>query len=230
MDKKMTSPDPVPLRQVELLETNKPQQERAIKTYESILTAAGELLVEVGMDRISTNLIAEKAGITVPALYRYFPNKYAVLNALGARLTDAKNQAFIAWHQEFVAGMPPDSMLNNLESLLQATLDATNSVVGGPEIVRCMEALAPLRETRSKNHWALAEAFGQTWAEQWGVPFTEATAIRARIAVNLGFSAVQLALEDERADTTTLLHEGANALRCYLLYAAEQAGLETDLK
>ena len=72
-----------PRRQVELLEKNRPRQERAKRTYESILVAAAELLVEVGVERISTNLIAERAGITVPALYRYFPNKYAVINALG---------------------------------------------------------------------------------------------------------------------------------------------------
>ncbi len=62
-------------RQVELLEKNKPRQERAKRTYEAILVAAAELLVEVGIERISTNLVAEKAGITVPALYRYFPSR-----------------------------------------------------------------------------------------------------------------------------------------------------------
>ena len=74
---------------VELLEKNRPQQQRAIKTYEAILSAAGELLCEVGLERISTNNIAERAGVTVPALYRYFPNKYAVINALAGRLLEA---------------------------------------------------------------------------------------------------------------------------------------------
>ena len=83
---------------VELLEKNKPQQERAKRTYEAILASAAKLLVEVGVERISTNLIAEDAGITVPALYRYFPNKYAVLNALGAVLMDRQNAASQQWH------------------------------------------------------------------------------------------------------------------------------------
>ena len=42
-------------RAVELLEKNKPRQERAKRTYERILTSAAELLVEVGVERISTN-------------------------------------------------------------------------------------------------------------------------------------------------------------------------------
>ncbi len=93
-------------REVELLEKHRPKQARAIKTYEAILTAASELLVEVGLERISTNLIAERAGITVPALYRYFPNKYSVLNALGGRLMNHQNDAFSSWHETHVAGKP----------------------------------------------------------------------------------------------------------------------------
>ena len=61
-------------RQVELLEKNRPRQERAKRTYEAILNAAAELLVEVGVERISTNLIAERAGITVPCLLYTSPS------------------------------------------------------------------------------------------------------------------------------------------------------------
>ena len=88
-------------QQVELLEKNKPRQERAKRTYEGILAAAAELLVEVGVERISTNITAERAGITVPALYRYFPNKYAVLNALGAVLMDRQNEVFQDWFEQY---------------------------------------------------------------------------------------------------------------------------------
>ena len=49
----------------ELLEKNRPQQQRAIKTYETILESAAQLLEEIGVERISTNLIAERAGQSV---------------------------------------------------------------------------------------------------------------------------------------------------------------------
>ncbi len=60
-------------RQVELLEKNRPRQARAKRTYEGILAAAAELLLEVGVERISTNLIAERAGVTVPRSTATFP-------------------------------------------------------------------------------------------------------------------------------------------------------------
>ena len=41
---------------------------------------------DVGIERLSTNLVCERAGLTPPALYRYFPNKYALLSELGQRL------------------------------------------------------------------------------------------------------------------------------------------------
>src|ERR1700754_4768107 len=74
-----------------------PKQERAQATYERLLDVAGELLAEVGIDRITTNLICARAGVTPPALYRYFEDKYAVLEALGRRLMERQNIVLERW-------------------------------------------------------------------------------------------------------------------------------------
>lgn len=42
------------------------------------------------MEEFNTNLLAERTGVGVRALYRYFPNKYAVLAALGERFAVAE--------------------------------------------------------------------------------------------------------------------------------------------
>ncbi len=59
-----------------------PFQARAHKTYDKILKTAAVLLDEVGIDGFNTNLLAERAGIRVRTIYRYFPNKYSVIAAL----------------------------------------------------------------------------------------------------------------------------------------------------
>jgi AcrR family transcriptional regulator len=215
-------------RQVELLEKHRPQQARAIKTYEAILSSASELLVEVGLERISTNLIAERAGITVPALYRYFPNKYSVLNALGARLMDHQNLAFAAWHETHVAGKPARALMDSIKEMLEETYEATRELTGGLEIMHGMQVLGPLQEVRLESHWNVAEAFGQFWCDQYKVPFTEEVAQRVRIAVEIGFCAVQIALEDSRMDPDVSLQEGAIALRLYLERVAHDAGVDID--
>ena len=215
-------------QEVELLEKNRPRQDRAIKTYEAILDSAGELLLEVGIERISTNLIAERAGVTVPALYRYFPNKYAVLNTMGARLMDRQNQAFMNWHQEQVAGKAPEAMMNSLYELLWETYQATLTMTGGLQVMHGMQALAPLSEVRLESHWAMSELFGQIWSEQYGVPYTEKTRQRARIAVDIGFTVIQAALEDPQLEPEDALQEGAQALRVYLEYVAREAGVNLE--
>jgi AcrR family transcriptional regulator len=77
-----------------------PKQGRAVQTYERLLDVSGDLLAEVGIERISTNLICARAGMTPPALYRYFKDKYAVLEALGRRLLSRRSDILTMWLAE----------------------------------------------------------------------------------------------------------------------------------
>jgi AcrR family transcriptional regulator len=207
---------------VDLLETNKPRQERAIRTYEAILAAAAELLVEVGVERISTNLIAERAGVTVPALYRYFPNKYSILNGLGARLMDLQNQAFTDWHEQYADDQSNVALLDRLYELLRATYDVTAGTSGGLQIIYSMQ-LAPLQQGRLESHWTMARLWAKLWCEDFGVPCTKQIEGSARVAVEIGYMAVQLAMEDPHIEPETALRQGAQALRLYLEHVVTQA-------
>jgi AcrR family transcriptional regulator len=62
-----------------------PRQRRSQARTEQVLQAAAVLLDEVGFDDLTTTRIAERAGISVGTLYHYFPNKHAILHALGER-------------------------------------------------------------------------------------------------------------------------------------------------
>jgi AcrR family transcriptional regulator len=59
-----------------------PVQRRAQISVQRILDTAGTLLDEVGLERVTTELIAERAGVNVATVYKYFPNKHAVLAEL----------------------------------------------------------------------------------------------------------------------------------------------------
>jgi AcrR family transcriptional regulator len=202
-------------QQVELLEKNKPQQERAKRTYEAILSASAELLVEVGVERISTNLVAERAGITVPALYRYFPNKYAVLNALGASLMDKQNVVFQQWFEEYLENDDPRLLLSNIYELLRWTYDVTREQVGGMEVVQSLRAVAPLQEVRLASHRLVATQFAKTVAGLLEKPEDELIATQARMTIETGYAFVEMALEDETLSTETLLREGSRMIQLY---------------
>jgi len=202
-------------RQVELLEKHKPLQERAKRTYEAILAAAAELLVEVGVERISTNLIAEAAGITVPALYRYFPNKYAVLNALGAVLMDRQNQVFQEWFEANVDERDPQKLLANIYQVLKGTYDVTLQQTGGLEVVQALRAVAPLQEVRLNSHQVVATQFANMVSELLGLPVDDMITMRARLSVEVGYSVVEMALEDDTLTVENALREGTLMIQLY---------------
>lgn len=68
-----------------------PNQARSRDTVETVLRAAGATIERDGLDRLTTRRIAELAGISVGALYEYFPNKQAVVYAL---VTDWMERVF----------------------------------------------------------------------------------------------------------------------------------------
>jgi AcrR family transcriptional regulator len=180
-------------RQVELLEKNKPRQERAKRTYERILVAAAELLIEVGVERISTNIIAERAGITVPALYRYFPNKYAVLHAMGATLMDRQNAVVLDWFEKNV----------------------DEHQLAGLQIMQSLRAVAPLQEVRLSSNRLVAEQFAVVLGEIFDWEIDGALIMQARLSVEMGYAAVELALEDSTLPAGDALVEGAKMIQAY---------------
>jgi AcrR family transcriptional regulator len=207
---------PASRREVELLEKNKPRQERAKRTYEAILSAAAELLVEVGVERISTNLIAERAGITVPALYRYFPNKYAVLNALGAVLMDRQNRVFEAWFERHINdGDGPEQLLAYIYELLWRTYEVTLEQTGGLEIIQALRAVGPLQELRLTSHRIVAEQFALLVAELLRRPVDDVVAMQARVTVDTGYGVVEMALEDSSLPAEDILRQGARMIQLY---------------
>lgn len=62
-----------------------PRQQRATQTVEAIVSAAANLLVERGYAATSTNVIAERAGVSIGSLYQYFRHKDDIFAAVIAR-------------------------------------------------------------------------------------------------------------------------------------------------
>jgi AcrR family transcriptional regulator len=62
-----------------------PRQPRSEATVEAILEAAFQLLEQGGVRGLTTNHIAERAGVSVGTLYQYFRSKQAILAALAQR-------------------------------------------------------------------------------------------------------------------------------------------------
>ncbi|WP_330303467.1 MULTISPECIES: TetR/AcrR family transcriptional regulator [unclassified Streptomyces] len=62
-----------------------PVQRRSAERLTRILDACADLLDEVGYDDLSTRAVAQRAGVPIGSVYRFFGNKRAMADALAQR-------------------------------------------------------------------------------------------------------------------------------------------------
>lgn len=181
-----------------------------------LLDVAGELLADVGIERISTNLICRQAGVTPPTLYHYFSDKYAVLEALGTRLMDRQNDALIAWVERY-AGQGLEGYAGHLAELLHETAAITRAQPGGVWIERSLHATPNLTHVRIASHeyvtGKLTEAFAPllphlTRDEVW---------LRMRVAVEFGYVATEMVSSSPESRRDAIFAETARIQRLAML-------------
>jgi AcrR family transcriptional regulator len=73
------------MRTAKLSARKMPRQSRSREAVEAILTAAADILARKGYGALTTNHIAERAGVNIASLYQYFPGKEAIVAELRRR-------------------------------------------------------------------------------------------------------------------------------------------------
>lgn len=69
----------------DLTPRKQPRQARAVATVDAIFEATIQVLVSDGPRRLTTTLVARRAGVSVGSMYQYFPHKQALFYALNER-------------------------------------------------------------------------------------------------------------------------------------------------
>lgn len=83
-----------------------PQQARSKERFNQILDTAAEMFAVEGYEAVTTNAIAARAKMAIGALYRYFPDKGAILQALANRYFDQMREIVATEHTEEAAKLP----------------------------------------------------------------------------------------------------------------------------
>jgi len=190
-----------------------PRQKRAKATYERLLDVAARLLEEEGVERISTNMIAEHAGVTVPALYRYFPNKYAVLRALGDRLMEKQNDVIADWLREREAS--PKVIYGRLDEVIDRTILVTVEQPGALAVMRGLRAVPVLQEVRLSSHRLVADAITDHLLTLKPDLVREELWLKVRFSIEVGYASVEMAMEEDRVPREAIVREAASQLRAY---------------
>jgi AcrR family transcriptional regulator len=95
---------------------NVPTQARSRERLRRVLDAADEVLAREGADAFTTTRIAEAAGIPVGSVYRYFPDKEAIVEALAL--------SYWSDFEDLVAAAAEADEINPLEDPGSVVIDA----------------------------------------------------------------------------------------------------------
>lgn len=96
-----------------------PVQERGRRRVQQLLDAAVEVFVEVGVDNATTNAIAARAKTSVGLLYKFFPNKQALVEAMAEKYVAEIEGLIGLQEQEGIAEWP---LRDAIDWIVRATL------------------------------------------------------------------------------------------------------------
>ncbi|MGA7078571.1 MAG: TetR/AcrR family transcriptional regulator [Terriglobales bacterium] len=116
----------------------KPKQRRARQTVEAILDAVIRILKREGLGAITTNHIAEVAGVSIGSVYQYFPDKRAIFVALHRRHVEEIDRVIQASLVEHAA--------SSLDTLVRVLVEAmVNAHASDPELYELLFTEVPHR-------------------------------------------------------------------------------------
>ncbi len=122
----------------------RPKQRRARQTVEAVLDAVIRLLKRGGSDAITTNRIAEVAGVSIGSLYQYFPDKRAIFTALHQRHIDQIDRMVQTKLVEHAA--------SSIEDLVRAMVEAmVDTHATDPELYELLMAEVPHRADGTRD-------------------------------------------------------------------------------
>jgi AcrR family transcriptional regulator len=185
-------------------------------TRERLLDAAGALLSEIGMERISTNMICRRAGVTPPALYHYFSDKYDIVGALGEKLMQSQNDALAGWIERHTGG-GIESYIENIEELLRLTVEVTDSEPNGVWLERALHSTPKLEHVRIVSHRFVTEKLTAAFHPFIPAQPIERVSRRVRFVVEIGYSAVEMIHSEPDIDRDDTLGEAARIISLALL-------------
>ena len=107
-----------------------PLQPRSVQTIQRVIEAASSLLCRTPLEDVTTTRIAVEAGISVGALYRFFPDKQSILDGVAVRhvqhfrqLVERKVLPQIEQEMQNLSDFQPALMLNLVVDAYVAYLD-----------------------------------------------------------------------------------------------------------
>jgi len=191
---------------------NVPTQARSRERLRRVLDAADDVLATEGADAFTTNRIAQAAGIPVGSVYRYFPDKEAIVEAL-ALLYWSDFEDLVAAAAEIDEREPltdPGSVvIDALAAGFRARPGFLALWYGGLRTEKVRDATRPTRT-------AIARSIERILAIHWPAAPSPARSTAARMVVLAGDGLLREAFRVAPAGDAGLLAESKLMLDAYI--------------
>lgn len=193
-----------------------PQQDRAKETINLILTTTGELLEDVGFERLSTNMICKQCNLTPPALYRYFPNKYAILKELADQLVSKQEKATIQWVESGgIDAIPLEEVIENNLKIQAELTDIIRNFPGGVWITRAIRAIPMLHQVRTQSREAVSESVYNRLLQRFPTADKSKLKIATIMSTELMNNAAEMVIEEPELGEDKVFYEVCQMVALY---------------
>ncbi len=204
-----------PNRDTALAPRRRPTQPRARRTVARLLEVTAELLESVGLDRITTNLVAERSGVNIGTVYKYFPNKYALINALALEVAERQIAAMRGYLRQADPARPWQEVHDGLVDVL---VEVNRSATGAVALQRTLAAVPDLVVAyRRMNYLTARELNG--FLRRWGVDLPERQLDLMVLCMGEASAALMdLAESDPDHDPDVIVREMKTMLKGYIAW------------
>lgn len=187
-----------------------PAQQRSSQRLDALLDAAAEIVDERGFERLTTQMVAERAEASIGTVYRYFPDRVAVLHALRERS--------VVRYRERVANDLAHRTIENWWDAVEVALDAyaaMSRIEAGFSVVR-----AAARELGAdEREPEFAHRMASFLEHEFEFAFDgEGDELRFRlgVALEIGDALINQAFSRELEGDTRYIGEAKRIVRAYL--------------
>ena len=188
-----------------------PAQKEQRRTH--LLTTARELLAGgVGLRALSLNELARHAEMAKANVYRYFPNKYALLHELGRRLMQAQNVLVEQWATPATLRLPTAALAQSIYTLYEQTLVLTRELPEGIWVTRALRAVPVLTPVRIESHAYVTGLIERAFLQAYPSAPVARVGVLARLAVELVYAAMEMLFDEPTLDTQAVGQSLANML------------------
>lgn len=127
---------------------SEPVQSRSILRSKQIIDVTSELLEKEGLDDLNTIVIAKEVGISIGSLYHYFPNKYAILYAMGLSWLESIEGVLNEVQEWPLESLELTTLIDQLLSINLKTYKKQKAIL---TLVQAMFSVKELRELDQKH-------------------------------------------------------------------------------